>query len=73
MYCRLVKGKIVEAPHTICELIPNPTRKQYLFFGYKPLVDRTAEGGEYIYTETETEIIMESGQTRETAERAAAI
>ena len=38
-YYRLVKGSLQPAPNNIRALLGTPTRRQYLFFGYKPLED----------------------------------
>lgn len=43
MYYRLVKGILKPAPQNIRELLGSPTRKQYLFFGYKPIEDTCPE------------------------------
>ncbi|MBO7148436.1 MAG: hypothetical protein J6V93_01120 [Clostridia bacterium] len=43
MYYRLVKGILKPAPKNIRELLGSPTRKQYLFFGYKPIEDTCPE------------------------------
>ena len=60
MYYRIIKGKLCPAPRNIQKLIGNPTKRQYLFFGYKPLEEEEdsegSENGEYTYVEEETVI-----------------
>ena len=52
MYYRLVKGILKPAPQNIRELLGSPPRKQYLFFGYKPIEDTCPEyGGNVRYIE----------------------
>ncbi|MBE6605793.1 MAG: hypothetical protein E7635_01975 [Ruminococcaceae bacterium] len=54
MYYRLVKGNLLKAPENISRLIGKPTRAQYLFFGYKPVVGEC--DAEFTYVEEDTVI-----------------
>lgn len=56
-YYRVVKGRLCPAPENIRLLIGEPTERQYLFFGYKPLADDDGEQNErHTYVEEETVI-----------------
>lgn len=52
MYYRLVKGSLHPAPENIKMLVGAPTREQYLFFGYKPVVGDCIN--DYTYVEEDT-------------------
>lgn len=55
-YYRVVKGRLCPAPENIRLLIGEPTERQYLFFGYKPLAD----DGEEVQNESQTYIEEET-------------
>lgn len=57
-YYRLVKGRLCPAPDNIRSLLGSPTRSQYLFFGYKPLMSDTVfdVDGAVTYVEEDTVI-----------------
>lgn len=38
-YFKVVNGSLCPAPECIKKLFGSPTRRQYLFFGYKPVAD----------------------------------
>lgn len=52
MYYKLVKGSLCKAPENISRLIGTPTRAQYLFFGYKPVVGECDTDFTYVEEDT---------------------